>query len=363
MIARIGLPRGYSLDPKSGLLLPNEARGATPLRAPFGQRRRARRGVPYPPAGSGGGGGENDLTWTRFLSEWSTDLGNGSDAYFDTDRDRCWSVLSGAGDGPRVLATAAEGRNYPTENFLQNFAAGGQQQQIHIPSTSGWIPLCAVDDCVTVRCIYNYVTTAATDPNLSNHPFYFGRDDTGGGSMPYASGQSPPMTFDFGRRGSGYVITFRCMGGGNDEVWARAAGSSCPSTWSEWAAFEPVEIMARYRRTAADQWQADIAIYDVEADGSRGELMVDTAGMFKTGSTAPGCNINTRLSTQTFDDNDDGKASLMRGFKLGTEAPDDAGAARPLHEFAAFRIDQGPTDEVPWPVPEYTDDERTWSAP
>lgn len=307
-----------------------------------------------------------NLRFTRFLSEWSTALGTSTEALLDQGRSRPWTSIvraGGAAFGPgEVLSSAAEGRNFAAPTFYRNIVGGSLNDQWQqIDASGGYVPVSAVGECVTCRSQFAVVANAVNEPNLSSHPFYF---HAGGGV--YSS--SSPLAFDLGRGGV-YTTPLNTwfpsinvpsgnLGGSGELGFGNGTSSTCCQM--EGLAYDDIyEVMLRYRRTATDQWQIDARIYEVLADGSRGSLLYAESSWH--GIVAP-WNAGNLLQDRTFDDGADGGASRMVGFRLGREGGD-TGSAPEEHavfEFTAFRIDQGPTVSVPWPVPEYTAAERSY---
>lgn len=300
----------------------------------------------------------NPVTATMvFATEWDTGTGTGSGITRDTARTRHWTSRSGTLDSVKVSATA--GRAFPTENFLENRVSSVSSiSQLNFDPGDNFIPSVQVGEVVTVRAWVSVVATALNEPDLSSHPFYFHAGD----------GQytSSPLAIDFGYDGAGgytstsdFNITTRSFGGGIENMWGDGAGASCCDLTGI-ARDAIYEVMARYYRSDTDKWQREIRVYTTAA-GVRSTIHHAENSFHALGAVGS-WDPATLLTDAIFDDNDDGAASHMRGFRLGRESPDagSSGANHAVMQFAAFRIDHGTLAAVPWPVPEYSAAEKAW---
>lgn len=127
MITRVALPRGFLLDRKSGLALPNDPRALISVSSPSPHIMRM--GSPIPAARVGaevGGGVPDDMV---LAINWNTGTGTSTAAVLDTDKARPLFVLGGVIDGRAsvVANTGGDARaGFPTPNYLRFSPSGSQ---------------------------------------------------------------------------------------------------------------------------------------------------------------------------------------------------------------------------------------------
>lgn len=163
MIYRPSLPRGYSIERESGLLLPNEARGLT--RSPAQRRGRGRAHSRGRPRGKSGaeGGGAAARTDVVFFSDWRTATGTTDNAARDAAK---WTGTYTT--NPEVRVTAADGRDFPSTNYLRlTDAACGVWFQ---PSDAKY-PVPGVGESLYLRFYVRNTTSLSSGPD--SHGIYF----------------------------------------------------------------------------------------------------------------------------------------------------------------------------------------------
>lgn len=364
MIYRPTLPRGYSLDPKSGLALPNELRAfSLGRRSPASRSRRRGPGSRAASVAGGGGGGDEFGEFRVFATEWNTALGTSNAAVMDTGRTRSWDERPTG--QMEVRQTAGSGLDFPTENFLANrvnFDGGGAGGHLAIYlQTNHGIPAPAIGHGMTMRYYYAWLAPEATDPGLDFHPSYWG---------PAANATQTVLGIAYRRENTppaGAVDTWGCNvgGAGNFIVGGpKPYGSVFPAMVNAPSA-ERIEIPdlyvvrfeMRYDRTSESGYTIGAACYDNDAAG--GGVLVEEEDWQGWDGAAPW----DRLVDTAWDDGNDAMASLLDRWISGCNGVDDNGSVeRDVSAYGAEVIYWGPSDELPWPVGQYTEAERLWEA-
>lgn len=262
--------------------------------------------TPVPPIPPPSGGGV-----VYFRSDWSTATGNSDAAFRDTSKPRPWTYANGTllpGGKSSVRVTAADGRDYPTTNYLRvhhDTPSNDQWAELAFEAANNYVPTPQVGDSIGMRTYYRVVLPNTWNNDRETHGTYFVDAGQGYGWGPGALGLYQwtwtDSTWD-------YVLTVSDQVTPSADVYWHRAGATTLAA-ARLQKFTTYRIEWLYIRTGTNAFQVRSRVYT-----AAGVLVIDTAQLvndFWTGTAT------ANLATFTFTVSGAG-AAYMRGFKIGT---------------------------------------------
>ncbi len=256
-----------------------------------------------------------------FHSDWSTATGTGDAALRDTNKAKPWTGTAGLGGagqgGNEVRSTAADGRDYPTTNYLRTTGKRSNQgwNELFFQASDGYVPKPAVGESVYVRMYFRLIVANSFTGDGETHGAYF--DDAPGGT-------------NWGPQALGVYVQHFTAGVWNFLIstdagqFPRYYGPGNHALNRN----QTYRIEMAYHRTGTNTYQLEGRIYDVA-----GHLLYDNSS-FNTDYYGP---TGTNLQNRTFTTSGAGAASIS-GFKIGLNGLTGMTADVPYAEYAAVAI-------------------------
>ncbi len=238
-----------------------------------------------------------------FNSDWSTATGTGSAAVRDTGKPKPWT--GEIGTAWEVRNTAADGRDYPTTNYLR---VGNQWLELTFDGSDGYVPAPQVGESVYFRMYYRMILAGTAG---DTHGTYFDDSNANPNWGPQALGW-----YLIPDAGDSFTYEFSAASGQDPRYFSPSFKLSKNTTY---------RIEARYYRSGTNTYQLENRVYD-----AKGTLLFDTSNLCdRSWHSCKGY----ELAGRTFTIAGAGAASLT-GLKIGVEG----GQGGPFAEYAAVAV-------------------------